>query len=207
MTTDQASREAVREAVHATEPRFRKARTAVEAALTGRARSREAASWQVLAAKEQLCESLDRAVLPGTDANGAQSAMNDVQERWAAMPELPAAQEKKMTARRDAAIVALTDPSRSTTHAAAIAANAGGRREMLLELELVLGLDSPAALQSQRLALQVKQLKDRFKSAVSVTAETAGERLLAWCAMAGVCDAADRPRVERIFAKCAKAAS
>jgi membrane-associated HD superfamily phosphohydrolase len=42
MTTDQASREAVRDAVHATEPRFRKAKSAVEAALTGRARSREA---------------------------------------------------------------------------------------------------------------------------------------------------------------------
>jgi hypothetical protein len=133
--------------------------------------------------------------------------MNDAQERWAALPELPAAHEKKITARRDAAIGALTDSTNSTRQAAAIAANAEPRREMLLELELVLGLDSPAALQSQRLALQVKQLKDRFKSAVSVTAETAGERLLAWCAMPGVCDAADRARVERIFAKCAKSAA
>ena len=77
---------------------------------------------------------------------------------------------------------------------------------LIVRLELVLGLDSPPALQSQRLALQVKQLKDRFKSAVTVTAETAGERLLAWCAMAGVCAAADRPRVERIFVKCARSA-
>jgi hypothetical protein len=203
ITSDAAARDAVRDV----EPRFRKARTAVESALTGRARSREAASWQVLAAKELLCESLDRAVLPGTDANAAQSAMNDVQERWAAQPELPAAQEKKMAARRDAAVVALTDSGKTAKHAAAIAANAEPRREMLLELELVLGLDSPPALQSQRLALQVKQLKDRFKSAVTVTVDNACERLLAWCAMAGVCDAADRPRVERIFAKCARSAS
>ena len=199
VTSDAAARDAVRD----TEPRFRKARTAVENALSGRERSRAAASWQVLAAKELLCESLDRAVQSGADANTAQSAMNDAQERWAALPDLAGAQEKKLAARRDAAVGALTDPGKTATHAAAIAANAEPRREMLLELELVLGLDSPPALQSQRLALQVKQLKDRFKTG-GMTAENAGDRLVAWCAMPGVCDPADRPRVERIFAKCAK---
>jgi hypothetical protein len=71
----------------------------------------------------------------------------------------------------------------------------------LLELELALGLDSPAELQQQRLALQVKQLRDRFKNEATTGANTPVERLLAWCAEPGVTDASDRQRLQRIFAK------
>ena len=78
------------------------------------------------------------------------------------------------------------------------------RREGLLELELLLGLDSPAEFQPQRLALQVKQLKERFRGAAAAGADTAGERLLAWCAQPGVADALDRQRCERVFSKMEK---
>jgi hypothetical protein len=74
---------------------------------------------------------------------------------------------------------------------------------MLLELELMLGLDSPPALQQQRLALQVRQLKERFKTATTIKP---AERLLDWCALPGVCESTDRQRAERIFAKCARSA-
>ena len=187
------------------EGRYRRARTTLEAALANRVRTREAASWQTLSAKEELCERLDRAIAEAADANAAQSAMNDVQERWAALAELPPAQEKPIAARRDAALAALTDPAKTATHAATIAANAARRRTMLLELELALGLDSAPALQAQRLALQVQQLKDRFKSAVSLNADNAGERIVAWCAMPGVVEPADRQRMERILARAGRA--
>ena len=104
-----------------------------------------------------------------------------------------------MLARRDAASRALTDPSAVVDHVKRIEQVAAARRDGLLELELLLGLDSPPELQSQRLALQVKQLRDRFKSAVTVTAESAGERLADWCAQPGVIDARDRARCERVF--------
>jgi hypothetical protein len=187
--------------VREVEGRYRRARTTLEAALANRLRAREAASWQTLSAKEELCERLDRALAESADANAAQSAMNDVQERWAALPELPAAQEKPIAARRDAALVALTEPAKTPKHAATIAANAERRRTMLLELELALGLESPPALQAQRLALQVQQLKDRFKSAVTLNADTAGDRIVAWCATPGVAEAQDRQRMERILAR------
>ena len=187
------------------EGRYRRARTALEGALAQRVRAREAASWQTLSAKEQLCERLDRAIAEAADANAAQSAMNEVQERWAALPELPPQQEKPMTARRDAALAALTDPGKLAKHAATIAGNAERRRTMLLELELALGLDSPPALQAQRLALQVQQLKDRFKSAITLTSDNAGERIVAWCATPGVADASDRQRVERILGRASRA--
>lgn len=194
--------------LRALEPRYGKAKAAVEAMLSARARSREAAVWQTLAAKERLCEELDVLLRPGGGAAPlepqpveAQSAA--ARERWAALPALPAAWEKKLLARHDAALLALSDADAAGKYLLQMEQGAASRREALLELELSLGLESPPEFQQQRLALQVKQLKERFSSAASAGAGTvtAGERLLAWCAQAGVTDTLDRQRCERIFAK------
>ncbi|MBI2317157.1 MAG: DUF349 domain-containing protein [Betaproteobacteria bacterium] len=184
------------------EARFAKAKTAVESMLSQRARSREAALWQTLAAKEHLCEQLDGLVLSG---GGAGEALEQTEARWSALPALPPAWETKLIARRDAALHALADGAANGAYRGQIEQGAESRRERLLELELLLGLDSPAELHRQRLALQVKQLRARFKSAQPATGgEGAGERLLAWCAQPGVADAPDRGRCERIFARLEK---
>ena len=81
-----------------------------------------------------------------------------------------------------------------------MAREAEPRRQVLLALEVSLGLDSPAEIQSQRLALQVMQLKDRFKGATAA-AESAGEQLFGWCARPGVAAELDRQRCERIFSR------
>ncbi len=184
------------------ETRFTKAKAAVEAMLSARVRSREAAVWQTLAAKERLCEELDALVSSGgsapSEAKSAE-AQSAAQERWAALPALPAAWEKKMQARRDAALAALSDAGAAANYLARIEQGAAARREGLLELELLLGMDSPPEVQPQRLALQVKKLKERFSSAASAGSVTAAERLLAWCAQSGVADALDRQRCERIL--------
>ena len=103
-----------------------------------------------------------------------------------------------MLARHDAALDALSKAA-AAGHLAQIERGAVSRRESLLELELLLGLESPPEVKPQRLALQVKKLKERFSSAATTGAVTAGERLLAWCAQPGVADALDRQRCERIF--------
>ncbi len=193
-------------ALRGVESRFRSAKAAVEAALSARARSREAAVWQTLAAKERLCEELD--ALAGTTGNAAEGTATTtagVNERWAALPSLPPAWEKKMLARRDAALHTLSEPATATAWASRIERGMGPRREILLELEVALGLESPAGLQAQRLALQVKQLRQRFQSAATAEAGTARERLLAWCAEPGIADAGDRARLERVFSAIEKA--
>ena len=180
------------------ESRFRTAKTAVEAALSARARSRESAVWQTLAAKERMCEELDAlARATGNAAEGAATAA--VNERWAALPPLPSAWEKKMLARRDGALRALSDPTAATIYTPRVERGIESRREILLELEIALGLESPAELQARRLALQVQQLRQRFQSAATPGAGTAGERLLAWCAEPGIADSSDRERCERVF--------
>ncbi|MBE0624709.1 MAG: DUF349 domain-containing protein [Burkholderiales bacterium] len=187
------------------ESRFRKAKEALESLLSARVRSREAAVWQTLAAKERLCEELDgllrAGVVPGPSAAEPLAAAAAVAERWAALAALPHAWEKKMLARRDAALAALADVGAAGKYGARLQQGAAARREGLLELELLLGMDSPPEVQPQRLALQVKKLKERFSAGTGSGALSAGERLLAWCAEPGVADALDRQRCERILAR------
>jgi DNA repair protein SbcC/Rad50 len=183
-------------AVRGLETRFARAKAAVDAALASRARAREAAVWQTLATKEQLCEQLDSAVQ--SRANGVDAAATG--EKWSALPALPGAWEKLMLARRDAALRAAADAAAAAALVKRMQDADGSRRETLLALEMQLGIESPPDLQSQRLALQVKQLRDRFQSAASATADTPGERLLGWCAQPGVVDARDRQRASRVFA-------
>jgi hypothetical protein len=181
-------------ALRGVEARFAHAKSALESGLTTRTRAREAAVWQTLLAKEQLCEALDRRLLAhegATDSEATNAA-------WTALPALPAASEKAMAARRDAALRALADEGQAATQVARIERGVAARGEMLLELEMLLGLESPPELQAQRLALQVKRLRDRFQSAPPAGTGTAAERLLAWCAQPGVADARDRQRCERV---------
>jgi len=183
------------------ETRFSKGKTALEAMLSARARSREAAVWQTLAAKERLCEELDGLVRSGGGSAEGAAQPASAQERWAALPALPPAWEKKMLARRDAALGALADAAAGAKYLARVEEGAASRREALLELELLLGMDSPSEVQQQRLALQVKKLKERFSSAASAGPVTAPERLVVWCAQPGVADALDRQRCERILSR------
>jgi hypothetical protein len=54
--------------------------------LSSRGRSREAAVWQTLAAKERLCDELDRSVLDGTSPSHPQGEAV-ASERQVAGPE------------------------------------------------------------------------------------------------------------------------
>ena len=186
-------------ALQGVESRFKHARTAVDAMLTARTRSREAAVWQTLAAKERLCEQLDTLVRAGAGADESATGAPSTQEQWLALPALPPAWEPKMAGRRDAAVQALAAPEASAAHGARIESGAAARSDALLELEMALGLDSPAEFQAQRLALQVRQLRDRFQSTGTASAGSPADRLVAWCATPGVADTRDRERVQRVF--------
>jgi len=109
-----------------------------------------------------------------------------------------------MIARRDAALRVLSDAAAASEYRALIELSVESRRQSLVELELSLGLDSPAESQAQRLALQVKQLKERFKGTATIATDTPGDRLLGWCALAGVSSTLDRQRCERIFSEIEK---
>jgi hypothetical protein len=165
-------------------------------ALAARSRERQASVWQTLAAKERLCEEVDAmAVEARVAADDAVAA--DVRGRWDALPALSGAWEKRMIARRDHALASLADGDRARARAAAIEQARPIRERLLLDLEISLGLSSPAELNAERLALQVAKLRDRFQSAGG--AQSAQETLLAWCAEPGVANPRDRQRIERVL--------
>ncbi len=182
----------------ALEARFKSARASVEELLHGRARASEAAQWQALLAKVWLCEELDALVLAGEPT--ASAAVASVQQRWAALPPLSAQWEQKVLERRDAAVRSLADAEARDDQVAKIDNCAAARRDALLELELMLGKESPADLQAQRLAVQVKHLRERFKRTASSGAGSAEHVLLEWCTLPGVAEMRDRQRCERIIA-------
>lgn len=179
----------------ALEARFRAARARLEDSLRGRDRASQAAEWQTLFAKEKLCEELDALALKEGERDPALA--ESVRERWAALPALPAEWEQKILARRDAALKALTDDDAYFDLVDRVRDSAAVRRDALLELELTLGIESPPDLQPQRLAVQVKQLRDRFKRTTG-GAESAQQLLLTWCALPGAAEPRDAQRCERI---------
>jgi hypothetical protein len=174
--------------------RLRAARAAVEQLLGARSRGREAAVWQALLARAALCDELDAALSveapPQPDAES-------LRRRWAELPALPADWEKRMTARREQALAAFADEESRYEQLDRIDGGAAPRRDALLELELALGIASPADLARERLAVQVRQLNSRFKTAARSAGDLTGV-LLEWCAVPGVADARDRGRVEKI---------
>ena len=179
---------------HGLETRFRNARAAVDTALARRAQERESAVWQVLAAKNAVCEEIE---------SGATTA-DAAAERWAALPALPDAWEKRMQARRDAAVTAQGDPAAAAAQRGRIDAGTQRRRDELLMLETALGLESPQEFAAQRLALQVRQLKERFSGGTAAVPETLNDRVLAWFATPGVTDESDRRRRDAVLAALAK---
>ncbi|MFN0299192.1 MAG: DUF349 domain-containing protein, partial [Burkholderiales bacterium] len=177
------------------EARFRSARAKIDEVLRGRSRAKEVAVWRALLDKERLCEELDALVIAEKNAEP-----DEVQQRWSALPPLAPAWEKKLAARRDAAIQAMANPDARARLRKRMEDGAAARRDALLELELTLGLESPPDLQSQRRAVQVKQLRDRFKGAGSGAAEAADQVLIEWCAHPGIVEERDRGRCEQIIA-------
>jgi hypothetical protein len=186
-------------AARALEGRFRHAKSAVETMLAARARSRETAVWDTLRSKANLCESLDELVQSGVEGETLSARVDAIKSGWDALPAMANAWEQKMIARRDGALKALAEPAGAAAYIARIERAAASRAEGLLELELLFGLETPADLQQQRLALQVKQLRDRFKNAVTTGADSAADRLREWCALPGITEGRDKDRLERVF--------
>ncbi len=151
--------------------------------------------WRALLDKERLCEELDALVIAEGNAEAG-----EVQQRWSALPPLAAAWEKKLLTRRDAAIQAMADHDARARLQKRIKDSEVVRSDALLELELMLRLESPPEVQAARRAMQVKQLRNRFNVAEPGTSGAADQILLEWCAQPGVIDARDRGRCEQIIA-------
>jgi hypothetical protein len=182
----------------ALESRFRAARSSFDESLKRRAQAKEAATWRALLDRAWLCDELDALVAGEQPPADLAAPIDALQARWAALPAIDAAWDAKLAARRDEAIAALADEDARWDHRDRIEGSADARRDLLLELELQFNLTSPPDLQAQRLAVQVKHLRERFKRSPAGEAERADRLLLDWCTLPGSTDARDRQRVEKV---------
>lgn len=146
---------------------WRKALQVAETALRDRQqdlprRARQAA-WQELRRRAALCTELERGRL----------AQEQLEAAWQQGQELPEAWEKRLRAR-----LAAPQPG---------AQEAGQRaRQLVLELEILSGVDSPEEDQPLRMQQQMARLADRFGHARE-SAEEARERIeLEWLTLAGL---------------------
>lgn len=180
--------------------RLRAAREGVEQALKQGAKAERAAQSRALLDRIWLCDDLDALLAGEQPAAELDAALAALQARWAALPPATDAAAQRLAERHDAALAALADEDARWDHRDRIEEAVAARAETLLELELLLDLPSPAELQAERMAVRVKRLRDRFKRAAADGADSAGQLLLAWCAMPGSAGARDRQRLEAIVA-------
>lgn len=121
--------------------------------------------------KLALCQTLEQQL--ASEVALGEQAVEQLHAAWRALPSLPAAMEKSLAGRLDAALDALR--SGDTVYLSTLQANQPLLQRELLRLEIAAGLDSPAELMRERLQLQVEVLQSSFKSGQK--ASTKSDRL------------------------------
>jgi hypothetical protein len=110
-----------------------------------------------------------------------------------------------MKGRLEAALRAFADEAAAAAYAPRIERGTESRHAMLLELELLCGLDCPARAASAATRATASTVARPVSGGGERRSHSVGERLLAWCAQPGVTDARDRQRCERVFLAMEKA--
>ena len=179
-----AAPEAPRQQAPKLDARYRAARDAASKRIGELSMQAEQARYDALLAKLTLCE--EREHLFGEGApDMAQAA--DLEDRWNAVAHFPDAWKKKLDARF--AGLAVQDK------------NARGIVGTLLDLEMALGVDSPAAFTAERQMQKIRALKTAMEGRQAVTIAPADiERWLIDAAATPNPDTLSRERLQKIVA-------
>ncbi len=141
-----------RGAGQALEPRYRKARELALALVSQAQQQHWVDQCSALAAKLQLCQEQEA----DSTAVPAAQPLSELQARWAALPQLPAAWEQALAQRW-----ARTTASASLTQQAF--------EDLLLRLEMALGLPATAERQAARQSLKLRALKEAMEGRTAST--------------------------------------
>lgn len=179
-----AAPEAPRPQAPKLDTRYRAARDAASKRIGELSLHAEQARYDALLAKLTLCE--EREHLFGEGAPDMTQAA-DLEDRWNAVVHFPDAWKKKLDARF--AGLAVQDKQ------------ARGIADTLLDLEMALGVDSPAAFTAARQMLKIRALKTAMEGRQAVTIAPADiERWLIDAAATPNPDALSRERLQKIVA-------
>ncbi|MGI9310862.1 MAG: DUF349 domain-containing protein [bacterium] len=137
------------------EARYRNAIQRAQKAVEAASRARERDLHQTLRQKSQLCAEIEAIALRDDDDS---TQAENAAARWAALPALPDEFERVVAARYRLAVAALDDDGARRRLGDSLAANGEALGALLLQLEIIAKIDSPATLQKQRMAVQIARL-------------------------------------------------
>lgn len=126
----------------------------------------------LLRQKSLLCARLEAQVL--ADACGAGEDPEQLSERWKALPPLPGDLEQAIGERYQLARAALFDAAALRQLRDSIPANLEVLQARLLQLEILVEVDSPAAFSKQRMALQIERLSAALGNREAGQGQSAG---------------------------------
>jgi len=138
------------------EVRFERAHRALEQRVEAALAAREDERLQVLAAYAGLCEQAEQAALRGEPDSGAKP---DLRAAWRALPALEDGDAMgRLEARFESALAATADGAARARLSDGLERNLDQCRALCLDLEILLGVESPAEERGARLAHQVQRL-------------------------------------------------
>jgi hypothetical protein len=188
-----ASRPSAREADDGLETRARDLQQQAQQRLDQVRQEKHQARFALLAQKATLAQRVEMAALSG---HRLEAVLAEAQQAWDALARLPGASES-MLAQRFAAAKHATE--------ALLATGRNAREDLLLDLEISLGLPSPDKFATARRERQLGRLQNRFGAATEVQLEP--EALLVRCYATPVAsDAMDEQRLAAVAQKLAQQA-
>lgn len=181
------------------EKRYKHAAAALQGKLDAIKKRAMEAEFIALQSKLDLCLALEQALVKGVSAD--QDVLLSYQNEWEKLPLLRTEFERKMKQRFDRGMTALKTNDRQ--YASEIDNNAAPLAQQVLRLEIVMGLDSPAALAKERLQMQVGVLQSSLKSgAKGPTAETLPAQLADLCSVPVLMDPQMMSRITQLISRC-----
>ena len=186
-----AGRPATREADDGLETRARDLQQQAQQRLDQVRQQKHQARFALLAHKAALAQRVEMAALAG---HRLEAVLAEAQQAWDALARLPGASESQI-AQRFAAATRATESE--------LAAGRNTRKDLLLDLEISLGLPSPELFATARRERQLSRLQNRFGVAAEVLLDP--EALLIRCyATPAASDALDEQRLAAVAQKLAQ---
>lgn len=173
------------------EARYRKAVAAMQARLSVFKDATKAAQSKLLLEKVALCQAVEKAV------SSQQPLDAQWQSRWSALAPLQGKLERALQARFKNANDALQ--SGDAVYGRLLEGNRLQLQQLLLEAEILCGLDSPAELAADRLRMQIGVLQSALGSGPRTVARD--DHLLALCSLPVLTADNDNVRLQRLVDK------
>jgi exonuclease SbcC len=160
------------------EKRYKNAVAALQKKLDEHKKTAAEVEFTALQDKLNLCHAVEQAIVNASTLE--QDALQAYQNDWEKMPQLRPEFERKMRTRFERGITALKSNDRQ--YALELNKNAASLAQEVMRLEIVMGIDSPAALARERLQLQVEVLQSSLKNgSKAVSGESLSNQLANLC--------------------------